>query len=148
VVHISGTLDWSAVEMQVQRLTDELRLRYRAYPYLHEEMAVALAAADLVVARAGASTLGEFPALGLPSILAPYPYSGQHQEVNADYLAQRGAAVKLPDSELSEQLATTVLRLLQDPVQLAAMSRATRSLAQPAAAEAIGRELQRLAQTG
>jgi UDP-N-acetylglucosamine--N-acetylmuramyl-(pentapeptide) pyrophosphoryl-undecaprenol N-acetylglucosamine transferase len=148
VVHISGTLDWPAVEMQAQSLADELRLRYHAYPYLHAEMPVALAAADLVVARAGASTLGEFPALGLPSILAPYPYSGQHQEVNADYLAQRGAAVKLPDSELSEQLATTVLRLLQDPVQLAAMSQAARSLAQPAAAEAIGRELQRLAQTG
>jgi UDP-N-acetylglucosamine--N-acetylmuramyl-(pentapeptide) pyrophosphoryl-undecaprenol N-acetylglucosamine transferase len=148
VVHISGTLDWATVETEAHNLADELRPRYHAYPYLHEDMPLALAAADLVVARAGASTLGEFPALGLPSILAPYPYSGQHQEVNADYLAQRGAAIKLPDSELSEQLATTVLRLLQDPTELAAMSQATRSLAQPAAAEAIGRELQRLAQTG
>jgi UDP-N-acetylglucosamine--N-acetylmuramyl-(pentapeptide) pyrophosphoryl-undecaprenol N-acetylglucosamine transferase len=148
VVHISGTLDWATVETQAHNLADELRPRYHAYPYLHEEMPAALAAAELVVARAGASTLGEFPALGLPSILAPYPYSGQHQEVNADYLAQRGAAIKLPDSELSEQLGTTVLRLLQDPTELAAMSQATRSLAQPAAAETIGRELQRLAQTG
>jgi UDP-N-acetylglucosamine--N-acetylmuramyl-(pentapeptide) pyrophosphoryl-undecaprenol N-acetylglucosamine transferase len=148
VVHISGTLDWPAVKIQAQSLADELRLRYHAYPYLHDEMPLALAAADLVVARAGASTLGEFPALGLPSILAPYPYSGQHQEVNADYLAQRGAAIKLPDSELNAQLVPAVLHLLQNPAELAAMSQAARSLAQPAAAEAIGRELQRLAQTG
>lgn len=148
VVHISGALDWPAAEAQAQRLSDEVLPRYHAYPYLHDEMPLALAAADLVVARAGASTLGEFPALGLPSILAPYPYSGQHQEVNADYLAQRGATVKLPDAQLGTQLASTVLRLLEDPAELAAMSQAARSLAQPAAAEAIGRELQRLAQTG
>jgi UDP-N-acetylglucosamine--N-acetylmuramyl-(pentapeptide) pyrophosphoryl-undecaprenol N-acetylglucosamine transferase len=148
VLHISGTLDWPTVEAHAQSLPDALRPRYHAFPYLHDEMPLALAAADLVVARAGASTLGEFPALGLPSILAPYPYSGQHQEVNAGYLAQRGAAIKLPDSELSGKLAPTVLRLLEDPAELAAMSQAARSLAQPAAATAIGRELRRLAQTG
>ncbi len=154
VLHISGTLDWPAVEAQAQRLPDgdsdelqlNLRARYHAYPYLHDEMPLALAAADLVVARAGASTLGEFPALGLASILAPYPYSGQHQEVNADYLAQRGAAIKLPDAQLNAQLASTVLSLLHNPAQLATMSQAAHLLAQPAAAEAIGRELRRLAQ--
>jgi UDP-N-acetylglucosamine--N-acetylmuramyl-(pentapeptide) pyrophosphoryl-undecaprenol N-acetylglucosamine transferase len=146
VVHISGTLDWPAVEMQARNLTDELRPRYHAYPYLHDEMPLALAAADLVVARAGASTLGEFPALGLPSILAPYPYSGQHQEVNADYLAQRGAAIKLADAALGTDLAPTVLRLIQDPKELAAMGHAAQSLAHPEAATAIAQELQRLAQ--
>jgi UDP-N-acetylglucosamine:LPS N-acetylglucosamine transferase len=98
------------------------------------------------VARAGASTLGEFPALGLASILVPYPYSGQHQEVNADYLAQRGAAIKLPDAQLSAQLAPTLLRLLHDRDELAAMSQAAMALAQPAAAAAIAQELRRLAQ--
>ncbi len=156
VLHISGTLDWPAVAAQAESLPGagpdatqlDLRARYRAYPYLHEEMSLALAAADLVIARAGASTLGEFPALGLPSILAPYPYSGQHQEVNADYLAQRGAAIKLPDSTLNAHLAPTVLRLLQDPAELAAMSRAAGALARPGAAAAIVHELQRLAQPG
>ncbi len=147
-INQAGTLDWPAVEAQVHSLPSELRLRYHAYPYLYAEMPLALAAADLVVARAGASTLGEFPALGLPSILAPYPYSGQHQEVNADYLAQRGAAIKLPDAQLNAQLASTVLGLLHNPAELAAMSQAAHVLAQPAAAEAIGRELRRLAQTG
>ena len=96
VLHISGALDWPAVEAQAASLPDELRPRYHAYPYLHDEMPLALAAADLVVARAGASTLGEFPALGLPSILAPYPYSGQHQDVNASYLAERGQPSSCP----------------------------------------------------
>jgi UDP-N-acetylglucosamine--N-acetylmuramyl-(pentapeptide) pyrophosphoryl-undecaprenol N-acetylglucosamine transferase len=148
VVHISGTLDWPAVETQAQHLTDELRPRYHAYPYLHGEMPLALAAADLVVARAGASTLGEFPALGLPSILVPYPHSGQHQEVNAAYLAERNAAIKLPDTHLSTELAPTVLRLLHDGVELEAMRQAARSLAQPSAPKAIVQELMHLAQQG
>lgn len=148
VVHISGMLDWPEVEAQAQALPAGLQPRYHAFPYLHDQMPLALAAADLVAARAGASTLGEFPALGLPSILAPYPYSGQHQEINADYLAQRGAAIKLPDSELSARLAPTVLRLLQNPAELAAMSQAAGALARPAAAAAIAEELRRLAQPG
>ncbi len=148
VVHISGTLDWPAVEAQANTLTEALRPRYHAYPYLHAEMPLALAAADLVVARAGASTLGEFPAVGLPSILAPYPYSGQHQDANADALARRGAAIKLPDAELNVRLAPTVLHLLQHPDELAAMSQAAQALAQPGAAAAIAQELRRLARPG
>jgi UDP-N-acetylglucosamine--N-acetylmuramyl-(pentapeptide) pyrophosphoryl-undecaprenol N-acetylglucosamine transferase len=146
IVHISGTLDWPAVEARAHSLPRELRPRYHAYAYLHDEMPLALAAADLVVARAGASTLGEFPALGLPSILAPLPHSGQHQEVNADALARHGAAIKLPDSQLAAQLTPTVLHLLQNRTELAAMSQAAQALAQPAAAATIAQELRRLAQ--
>jgi UDP-N-acetylglucosamine--N-acetylmuramyl-(pentapeptide) pyrophosphoryl-undecaprenol N-acetylglucosamine transferase len=147
-VHISGALDWPAVEAQAGRLAAELRPHYHAYPYLHDEMPLALAAADLVIARAGASTLGEFPAVGLPSILAPYPYSGQHQDANANALVRRGAAIKLPDAELSARLASTALDLLQHPDKLAAMSQAAQALAQPGAAAAIAQELCRLAQPG
>jgi UDP-N-acetylglucosamine--N-acetylmuramyl-(pentapeptide) pyrophosphoryl-undecaprenol N-acetylglucosamine transferase len=94
------------------------------YPYLHDEMTHALAAADLVVARAGASVLGEFPALGLPAILAPYPHAGQHQHVNAAYLADRDAAVIVEDDALVAELSPTVLGLLDDPQRLAARLRA------------------------
>jgi UDP-N-acetylglucosamine--N-acetylmuramyl-(pentapeptide) pyrophosphoryl-undecaprenol N-acetylglucosamine transferase len=146
IVHVSGTLDWPQVEARTHSLPDELRPRYHAYAYLHDEMPLALGAADLVVARAGASTLGEFPALGLPSILAPLPHSGQHQEINADALARHGAAIKLPDSQLAAQLAPTVLRLLQNRTELVAMSQAAQALAQPAAAATIAQELRRLAQ--
>ena len=145
VLHVSGTLDWPDVEARVQTLPQSLRGRYHVYPYLHDEMPLALAAADLAVARAGASTLGEFPALGLPSILVPYPYSGQHQDANAAYLADRGAAVKLADSELGTQLAPAILRLLGDPAALDAMAAAAQALARPDAARAIAAELADLA---
>ena len=145
VVHVSGTLDWPDVESRAAGIPEPLRGRYHPYPYLHDEMALALAAADLVVARAGASTLGEFPALGLPSVLVPYPYSGQHQDVNADFLVARGAAIKIADADLSAQLRGTVIGLLQDPVRMQEMRQAASSLARPDAAARIAQELRHLA---
>ena len=145
VVHVSGTLDWPDVTVRAAIVPDSLRDRYHPYPYLHDEMPAALAAADLVVARAGASTLGEFPALGLPSILVPYPYSGQHQDVNADFLAARGAAVKIADAGLHARLGETVIDLLQNPTKLQRMSAAATGLARPDAAIRIAQELQAMA---
>jgi UDP-N-acetylglucosamine--N-acetylmuramyl-(pentapeptide) pyrophosphoryl-undecaprenol N-acetylglucosamine transferase len=145
LIHISGTLDWQAVSEAAGKLPETLRGRYHPYAYMHEEMIQALAAADLVVARAGASTLGEFPAVGVPSILVPYPHAGQHQDANAAYLAERGAALVIQDSDISNRLASTVSDLLANPQQLAAMSSAASSLARPDAADNIARELYLLA---
>jgi UDP-N-acetylglucosamine--N-acetylmuramyl-(pentapeptide) pyrophosphoryl-undecaprenol N-acetylglucosamine transferase len=146
VIHVTGTLDAAWVQARQAALPAEARRRYRAYPYLHAEMVDALASADLAVARAGAATLGELPAVGLPSILVPYPYSGQHQWPNARYLAERGAAVIVPDAELTgARLLAEVRALLTDPGQLAMMSTAARRLAVPDAAAKIATELRRLA---
>jgi UDP-N-acetylglucosamine--N-acetylmuramyl-(pentapeptide) pyrophosphoryl-undecaprenol N-acetylglucosamine transferase len=147
VVHISGRLDADWVTRVTGELPEAVRARYHHYDYLHD-MPVALVAADLAVARAGAATLGEFPAAGLPAVLVPYPYSGQHQNPNADYMAKNGAARVLLDADLGEKLVPTLLELLDDAPSwqaLATMRESARSLARPDAAEAIAGQLRTLA---
>jgi len=144
IVHISGRLDADWVAGLARGLPDGLRGRYHHYDYLHD-MPRALVTADLAVARAGAATLGEFPAAGLPAILVPYPYSGQHQDPNADYMARNGAALVLPDAVLAEKLVPTILQVLEDEQTLADMRESTRAMARPDAAEAIAEQLGLLA---
>ena len=141
VIHISGLADYDELQAVREGLPDVHRDRYRLFAYLYDEMKEALAAADLVVARAGAATLGEFPAVGLPSILVPYPYAGPNQEVNARYLADHGAAQVLPDRDLGRRLLPSVRDLVADRDRLQAMGAAARALAAPRAAEAIVAEL-------
>lgn len=141
VVHISGQLDWPFVEKARDGLTSGLKTRYHAFPYLHEEMGAALVSAGLVISRAGASTLGEFPFFGLPAVLAPYPHAWRYQKVNADYLAQRGAAVLVKDEMLQEKLLPIVRDLLRNPAKREAMRSAMKSLAQPRAAQMIAEQL-------
>ena len=145
VLHISGELDWPWVSERRRELPAEQQNRYHAYPYLHEELVAAMAAADLVVARAGAATLAEFPAVGLPSILVPYPYAGQHQGVNADFMVGHGAAVRIEDANLASELKPAVVRLLEDREALAQMQRKSQSLARPDAAQKLVTELRHLA---
>jgi len=104
-------------------------------------MGAALAAADLVLSRAGASTLGEFPLYGLPAVLVPYPYAWRYQKVNSDYLVRHGAAVALEDARLSDQLLPTLNDLLGNPQKLNAMRAAMHSQSRPQAAVEIGRLL-------
>ncbi len=138
VVHVSGELDWPMVEDKAREVNSP---RYRAFPYLHEEMGAALAAADLVLSRAGASTLGEYPLFGLPAVLVPYPYAWRYQKVNAAYLVRHGAAVMVEDGELTARLLPTVRSLLEDPPRLESMRLAMKRLHQPQAATEIARQL-------
>ena len=134
VIHISGTLTWDEVEEASLGLPPELRAYYRPYPYLHEDMGAAFRAADLVVARAGASMLGECPAFGLPSILIPLTFAWRYQKVNADYLTGRGAAIQLKDEGLAETLLPAIRELLFDPARLQAMAESAAALDRPRAA--------------
>lgn len=147
VIHISGELDWEAARERSALLSPDQSRRYRSFAYLHDEMVAALCAADLAVTRAGASTLGEFPALGLPAILVPLPISGQHQLPNARYLADRGAALIIDDDALPGQLLPTVRDLLDHPDRLSAISQASAALACPDAAGAIAGAIIDLAAT-
>ena len=137
VVHLTGSLDWNQARTYHDALPSRLAARYHPHPYLHEEMGAALAAADLVLSRAGASVLGEYPLFGLPSILVPYPYAWRYQKVNAEYLVKRGAAKLLPDEQLTEKMLPTLLAYLQDSVRLQAMQQAVSALARPTAAAEI-----------
>jgi len=145
VIHISGKLDYEEMRRKQDELPARKRARYHLYSYLHRGMGAALAVADLVVARAGAATLGELPAVGKPSVLVPYPYAGGHQERNADYLVRYGAAVKIKDAELKEKFLPVITELLRDEEKLKAMGEGASRLAQPQAAYALARELQALA---
>ncbi|HNS49622.1 MAG TPA: glycosyltransferase [Anaerolineae bacterium] len=140
VIHVSGELDASWVGEAARLLPEGLRHRYQHHAYL-SDMPTALVAADLAVARAGAATMGEFPAAGLPSILVPYPHSGQHQEHNARYMERHGAARVLADGSLQERLVATVRAMLTDQPLLREMGSAAKAMARPDAAAAIAQQV-------
>jgi len=147
VLHASGPRGIQEARARHATLPAAARARYRIEPFLDEAaMADALAAADLAVCRAGASTLGELPARALPAILVPLPIAGGHQWPNARVLEQAGAAIAVPDEALDgERLATEALALLDAPERLAAMRRASAALDAPRAADDIGAALAMLA---
>jgi UDP-N-acetylglucosamine--N-acetylmuramyl-(pentapeptide) pyrophosphoryl-undecaprenol N-acetylglucosamine transferase len=141
IIHLTGELDFPQMESNLSDLPKDLSERYHPFDYLHERMPFALAATDLVLSRAGASALGEYTVLGLPSILVPYPHAWRYQKVNAAYLADRGAAVVLPDEQLNQRLMATVLEIINDRDRLNSMSDAAAGLGNPGAAELIASEL-------
>jgi UDP-N-acetylglucosamine--N-acetylmuramyl-(pentapeptide) pyrophosphoryl-undecaprenol N-acetylglucosamine transferase len=146
IVHISGEADAPWLYSLRSELPKSVARHYRVYPYLHEEMIDALAAADLAVARAGAATTGEFPALGLPSILVPYPYAGRHQELNADHMVDHQAAIRVDDPDLARGiLGETIVGLLTDEERLSQLADGASRLAQPDASKRIGELLRDMA---
>ena len=145
VIHISGSVNWKDVEAFQSQLPESQSSNYHAYPYLHQEMGAALASADLVISRAGASTLGEFPHFGLPAILVPYPFAWRYQKVNADFLTSNGAAIVIENSELNEKLLSNIQNILNQPEKLEKMREAMRSLDNPQAANQIADLLRKLA---
>lgn len=144
IIHITGNLDWPVVEKATQTLPAELRSRYHAMPYSHE-MGAALASADLVVSRAGASSLGEYPFFGLPAVLVPYPHAWRYQKINADYLAEQNAAVILQDEVLEDKLMPVVKDLLLNEHKRETMRDAMKKLSNPNASRMIASQLVKLA---
>ena len=139
IIHITGELDWARMQQQLGSLARHPH--YRAFAYLHAEMGLAFAAADLAICRAGASALAELPAFGLPAILVPYPYAWRYQKVNADYLSQRGAAMRLDDEDMAARLDDLVLELLADEARMADLRKNSRALDHRDGAENVARLL-------
>lgn len=139
VLHVSGERDFDSLRPRITRAGYDLR------PYI-APFGPALAASDLVVARAGGSVF-EIAAHGRPAILVPYPHAaGDHQSGNARHFAAAGAAVVIADGELTaERLRAAVDELLTDEGRLESMGRASAGLARPGAAHEIAEEVLRWA---
>jgi len=129
IIHLTGTLTWPQFSQVPDTLGAEASTRYRSFPYLHDEMGAVLSVADLVLSRAGASSIGEYPHFGIPAILVPYPHAWRYQKVNADYLAKNGAAIILTDDQMPAKLLPLVRDLINDPEKLGEMKKAMSSLA-------------------
>ena len=132
VLHLSGERDHPSLAPRVRRAT------YRLLPYT-DDFGEALAAADLVVSRAG-GVVWEIAAAGRPALLVPYPYAtADHQTKNARWFAGGGGALLVPEPELD--LGRQAGALLSDPAGLGAMGRAMARLARPDAARVVADEL-------
>jgi UDP-N-acetylglucosamine--N-acetylmuramyl-(pentapeptide) pyrophosphoryl-undecaprenol N-acetylglucosamine transferase len=137
VLHLAGERDYEALRGRVSRPD------YRLVPYTHE-FGAALGACDLVLARAGGSVY-DLALAGKPAILVPYPHAtADHQAKNARYFEQAGAAVVVPDSEIS-RVPALLRELLADPARLASMSERMLAVARPNAADEIAEGLIALA---
>ena len=138
IVHLCGRADEAWLRAGLEMLPREMQSRYHLYAYLHDEMPLALAAADLGIMRAGASVLGELPATRLPAILVPGEYEGWDQGPNAKYLQDNDAAVMLPQTDIGE-LHELAVDLIKDRERLDRMRGALTRLSRPDAAERLAR---------
>ncbi len=133
ILHIAGRQDADKTREALQESAVDMD-RYVAVDYM-EDMGSVLAAADLLVARAGATSIAEMTAVGRAAVYIPYPYAtDDHQTLNAETLEQAGAGVVMADSDLDGPGFVEVVRgLLRDPRRRATMAAASKALGRPEA---------------
>jgi UDP-N-acetylglucosamine--N-acetylmuramyl-(pentapeptide) pyrophosphoryl-undecaprenol N-acetylglucosamine transferase len=146
VLHISGPVDADEVRAAHAGAGPGLRSHVAAFC---DDIGRAYAAADLVVARSGASSLAEFASLGLPALLVPYPHAADdHQAKNAAIFKDANAALVLEERHLTgSSLAKAVTDIIADPACLATLARNCRALAVPGAAASIADRIERACAT-
>ena len=140
--------DWQILHICGHGKLDETagkvsRIRYVVMEYCHQ-ISHAYAVSDLVLARAGASTIGELAAVGLPAVLMPYPYhSDRQQYLNAEEMAHRGSAVIVDDASDVQSnavsLRSSLLEIMRNPARLEAMTHVAKSNVASDAADKIAR---------
>lgn len=137
VTHQCGTLDSEHVAAVAHALPPSLRSRYTVEAFF-DDIGARMAAADLVVMRAGGSSLAECSALGRPMILVPYPYAGGHQAHNVAPYVAGGAAVAIEDAACTpERLMAEIRAILDDATRWRPMAEASRRLGRPDAADRV-----------
>jgi UDP-N-acetylglucosamine--N-acetylmuramyl-(pentapeptide) pyrophosphoryl-undecaprenol N-acetylglucosamine transferase len=147
VVHITGDSGIAAAEALRAGLPEARRDRYRPYSFLLDDMDAALAAADILIGRAGSSSLAESAAAGVPMIVVPYPHAAAHQRANAAEMVEAGAAELVDDEDLDGDTLREACDLLFDERRVA-MSEAARKVGRPGAAAASVLVLEALAARG
>jgi UDP-N-acetylglucosamine--N-acetylmuramyl-(pentapeptide) pyrophosphoryl-undecaprenol N-acetylglucosamine transferase len=139
IVHQCGSLDYEAVERAAAALPPPLAARYIARPFF-DDMAVRIAQSDLVVMRAGGSSIAECAALGRPMIVVPYPHAGGHQRHNAAPYVAAGAAMLIDDAECTpERLGAEIAALVADPMRWREMAASSAALGLPDATDSVVR---------
>jgi UDP-N-acetylglucosamine--N-acetylmuramyl-(pentapeptide) pyrophosphoryl-undecaprenol N-acetylglucosamine transferase len=137
VLHVTGESGYAAALAQREQLPADRRSRYRPYPFLRDDMLAALVATDLVVGRAGSSTVAEVTALGIPAVIVPYPHAAGHQGANAEILAAAGAARIVADEAFDADALVAASKILFEEPTRIAMAAAARRFGRPGAADAI-----------
>jgi len=139
IVHQTGEREIDSLRSVRASLPAQVAGRYEPFAFA-SDLADRIRAADLVVSRAGASTLSEVSAIGIPMLLIPYPYAGGHQRLNAGPYQSAGAAIVIPDDEADgRRLLREVTAVVDDPVRYRKMVEAMRGLGRPYAAEEVAR---------
>jgi len=132
-IHLCGGKDYS----RLQGIYAGLGIEYKLFDFL-EDMGYAYNSADLIITRAGATTITEIINFALPAIIIPYPYAHQHQLSNARVLEKAGSAVVINDEELSAgELKQIILPLIDNPAGIEHMRASYRGLSTPDAAERL-----------
>lgn len=137
ILHITGRSHLGRVKARVEGIMlGGASVTYRALGFA-ENMATLYSAADLIVSRAGATSIAEITHLGRPAILVPYPFAGGHQIENAKLLVDSGAGVVIPDAEIGVRLQAEVEALLMDSLTLEKMADASSLCGQPQATQNV-----------
>jgi UDP-N-acetylglucosamine--N-acetylmuramyl-(pentapeptide) pyrophosphoryl-undecaprenol N-acetylglucosamine transferase len=142
VLHVTGEAHIARAKTRESTLAADVRMRYLPRAYLRDEMGAVLAAADLVVGRAGSSSIAEPLAFGTPLVLVPFGAAMEgHQEANARAASESGAAVIVRESQLPDRLTTEISALLNDRARLSRMAESARKAGRPDAAKEIARSV-------
>ncbi len=142
IVHSTGK-DLHDEVLEQLALTDEQATKWQVRPYI-DNMGEALAAADVVLSRAGASSIAEIAALAVPSMLVPYPFAtADHQTTNARYLVDAGAAVMIADDDIdTPRFGQMLLKLTDEPEKRAQMREKALGLGQAQAASVLADQVE------
>lgn len=139
IVHATGMIDFENVSYAIKNIEKpQDKLIYKCFPYL-DKINLAYAVADLALCRAGATTIAEITARGIPALLIPYPYAtDDHQRKNAKILEKYGAARAIPDEDLNgKTLFEQVTKLIFDQKSLSSMRENSRNLGKPQASREL-----------